>query len=101
MNHESILQMLIYIAFDMQELVEDYCRGSRSAKIFCVKDVARCGGRDACVYLSSNDWDVEAALQSFYHAPKKTQEARKQGKRAKDHQQAVVSWSSGGAKPWP
>lgn len=71
----------------LQELVEDYSRGSRSAKIFCVKDVAGCRCRDACLYLSKNDWDVEAALQSFYEAPTKVVEAVK-----------PAAWSSGGAK---
>eukprot|EP00435_Cladocopium_sp_Y103_P076093 s5_g76.t1 len=72
---------------DDLELVEDYSRGSRSAKIFCVKDVAGCRCRDACLYLSKNDWDVEAALQSFYEAPTKVVEAVK-----------PAAWSSGGAK---
>eukprot|EP00434_Breviolum_minutum_P004156 symbB.v1.2.003663.t2/scaffold175.1/size369221/19 len=70
------------------ELVEDYSRGSRSAKIFCVKDVAGCRCWDACLYLSRNDWDVEAALQSFYSTKVATQEAVK-----------PAAWSSGGAKP--
>ncbi|CAJ1450002.1 unnamed protein product, partial [Effrenium voratum] len=69
----------------LQELVEDYCRGSRSAKIFCVKDVAGVRVRDACLHLCRNEWDVEAALQSFFDASKKV------GKEA-------LSWSSGGAK---
>lgn len=71
----------------LQELVEDYCRGSRSAKIFCVKDVAGCRCRDACLFLSHNEWDVEAALKSYYEAPKTEQEVAK-----------PVAWSSGGAK---
>jgi len=71
----------------LQELVEDYSRGSRSAKIFCVKDVAGCRCWDACLYLSRNDWDVEAALQSFYSTKVATQEAVK-----------PAAWSSGGAK---
>ena len=68
----------------LQELVEDYCRGSRSAKIFCVKDVAGCCCREACLYLGQNEWDVEGALKCFYEAPK--MDAKK------------AAWSSRGAK---
>ncbi|CAE7552490.1 unnamed protein product [Symbiodinium natans] len=76
----------------LQELIEDYRRGSRSTKIFCVKDVAGCRIRDACVHLGRNDWDVEAALQSLYAStePSKKLEVKKP--------KAVASWSTRGAK---
>eukprot|EP00930_Biecheleria_cincta_P095183 TRINITY_DN87192_c0_g1_i1.p1 TRINITY_DN87192_c0_g1~~TRINITY_DN87192_c0_g1_i1.p1 ORF type:complete len:396 (-),score=66.79 TRINITY_DN87192_c0_g1_i1:88-1275(-) len=69
----------------LQEAVEDYCRGSRSAQIFCVRDVAGCSRRDACLYLGRSGWDVEAALQRFFVA-------------SSEHLEGESAWSSGGAK---
>ncbi|CAE7279794.1 unnamed protein product [Symbiodinium pilosum] len=75
----------------LQELVEDYSRGSRSTKIFCVKDVAGCRVRDACIHLCRSDWDVEAALQSFYSSVES-------GKKVEAKPKAAASWSTRGAK---
>jgi len=68
----------------VQELVEDYGRGSRSAKVFCVKEVARCTKQEACIHLGRSDWDVETAIRNFY-----------MGNSTGD---GVAAWSSGGAR---
>jgi len=71
----------------LQELTEDYRRGSRGAKLFCVRDVGRCSNRSACLHLSRTDWDVEAALRGLH------MEA------AGDSSSGPTSaWSSGGAR---
>jgi len=72
----------------LQELVEDYCRGSRSAKIYCVLDVAGCQRQEACRHLGRSGWDVELALQSFYAVAASHQGSPSTGS----------AWSSGGAK---
>ncbi|OLP95673.1 hypothetical protein AK812_SmicGene22188 [Symbiodinium microadriaticum] len=74
----------------LQELVEDYRRGNRSSKIFCVKDVAGCRIRDACIHLGRNNWDMEAALQSFYTSAETSKKAKPKP--------VASSWSTGGAK---
>lgn len=75
----------------LQELVEDYCHGSRSAKIFCVQEVAGCRRHDACLQLSRNAWDVEAAIHHICA-----------GEPARQNKLTGVpgtpAWSSGGAK---
>lgn len=71
----------------LQDLVEDYRRGSRGAKIFCVLDVTRCKRQDACLHLGRCGWDVELALQSLF-----ADAACRQGSPASS------AWSSGGAK---
>ncbi|CAE8665772.1 unnamed protein product [Polarella glacialis] len=83
----------------LSELVEDYRRGSRSAKVYCIRDVAGCSRRDACLCLSRSGWDVEAALQSFYigNKPKAAAGAKLEGALSAESE-AEKSWSSGGAK---
>jgi len=70
----------------LQELVEDYCRGSRSAMVFCVREVANCRRHDACLHLGSSRWDVEGALHSLCTIGSNRAAAR------------GSAWSSGGAK---
>lgn len=78
MLEEASMLLLTWIF----EIVHDYCHGDRFAKIQAVRHVASCTRRTACFHLASSDWDVEAALLSFFGSAWETSS----------------SWSSQGAK---
>lgn len=50
----------------LQVLTDDYCRGSRAAKLRAVRDVTGCSTREASFHLGSRGWEIEAALCSYY-----------------------------------
>jgi hypothetical protein len=59
-------QISVLLLTWLAEVVEDYFRGARFAEIKTVRDVLRCPLHAACDHLGQNDWDVEAALRSYY-----------------------------------
>jgi len=72
----------------LRKICGEYRCGQRAAKIRCVRDVAGCGWREACLYLTTAGWDVESALQGFYTAQAPPGSIVPRG----------TSWSSQGAK---
>lgn len=72
----------------LRTICREYMCGERAAKIRSVRDVAGCEWRDACLYLTTSNWDEEAALQAFFAAQAPAGSIAPTG----------TSWSSGGAK---
>lgn len=50
----------------LSDLVEEYCRGQRAARIRAVRDVLGCSAAVASEHLGKTGWDIESALRHRY-----------------------------------
>jgi hypothetical protein len=87
----------------LRNLSKDYLEGARSRDIWGLRDVTGCKMREACLHLGGSNWDIEAALRSYYGGgssklPAAPRGGDRHGFCSGELTATGSSWSSRGAK---